>query len=100
MHQSSGRSPELDELMCYLALFLDEEKRGLLHQPSTGEQTTATASAGDPGDVSREQGLLLHPYLDRVQAQALAPGSIPRRHQQQHLSGKWLAAGAAQRDSP
>lgn len=48
-------------------------------------------------EFSGERNLLLHSYLDRVQAQALALGSVPWHHQ--HLWGKWLAAEAAQRDS-
>lgn len=104
MHQASGRSPEQDELMCYLALFLYEEQEVLVCQPDTGEQLQTT----DPNqaqtiidEFSGERDLLLHSYLDRVQAQAqtLALGSVPQCHQQRHLWGKRLAAGAAQQDS-
>lgn len=42
MHQTSGRSPELDELMCSLALFLYEEQEGLLCQPDTRGQLQTT----------------------------------------------------------
>lgn len=42
MHRTSGRSPEQDELMCYLALFLYEEQEGLLCQTNIGEQLQTT----------------------------------------------------------
>lgn len=82
--------------MCYLALFLYEEQEGLLCQTNIGEQLQTTDQTF-MDEFSGETDLLLHSYLNRVQAQALALGSVPWHHQ--HLWGMWPAAGAAQRDS-